>query len=367
MNGLVLALAGLSLWAGDRQGPGRCDEPPQARLGVGELFRQLADVHSRVHTWRIEYATLAHEHRPGDVDLHRIVAARTPDHLLLWSRKGTQEYGWRDDPLQERLFVGSVQAVVEHPMSRCFSVVPMKPDDPLPGTAPSELLFAALGWWPFAHRPGPRFLNGNPVVWKDVVVQSGYTVRHEQEPCRGRYCHVLERTGYDRLWMDCDRPGVIMKRELVEPRAGRVMQRIELDGHREIKDGIWVPTRVRNVIFDLSGRSGPGTALTDATFEVLDVQVNDSLSETVFQFEPLAGAIELLGGGRYEQRRPGGHEYLDALADWLRRHRQRMEPLRRSQPIPMRAAAEWMAIVLFGAAIALRLRTYWLPPNHDDW
>jgi hypothetical protein len=249
---------------------------------------------------------------------HRTVAAKVPDKYYHWSTKGTLAFNWRNDPLQQRFTINAVSAINEYSGSRSFYVVPLAADKPLPGTAPQEMLFAVLGWWPFAKRPAPLLVDGSPCVLRDVARSLNYAVSPLQEKVDGRWCHVLEFPGHDRLWLDCGRNCAIVAREMFDPKTGVCLQRIESSGHWEVASGIWVPTEFRSILFDGTAPSGVRRKVADVLFHVLCIKLNDEVDDTLFTFVPRPGSIQIFDDGRFEQKVAGGMEYLDEMADFLR-------------------------------------------------
>ena len=85
----------------------------------------------------------------------------------------------------------------------------------------------------------------------EVVASNEYSVvRPLQEEIDKRFCHVLERPAYDRLWIDVERGCALLARETHAQLNGALVQRIELSGHKEVSPGIWFPTKLRNIQYD---------------------------------------------------------------------------------------------------------------------
>lgn len=300
------------------------EENRPAVLSSEELRQRLAKLHSDIHVWYVEYESVPDNDpaQPQGAHVHRIVAARAPDQFYHWSAKGTAAYTWRDDPLQQRLTINSSSAVSEKPIDRTFIITSMKPDDPLPGTIPQEFLFVTFGWWPFEERPAPRYKGDTPSVLRDIARSPNYAVNPVQQLVDGHWCHVLEYPKHDRLWLDCERNCALLAREILNPKTGSILQRIEMKEHREVKPDIWVPMEFRNILFEESGQKRDRRKLLDVVIKVLNVKVNEPLSDTLFSFEPRPGSIQYFGDGRFEQKVPGGTEYLDEIVGWIQQYGQ---------------------------------------------
>lgn len=291
-----------------------------AVLTSEQVRQRLGDLHAQLRTWLVEFESVPSDDptTPPGAYLHRTLAARMPDQYHCRSAKGTERYSWRDDPFQRRLLINSSSCVHERPLDRAYSRWSLKPDDPMPGTTSQEILFAAFGWWPFEHRPSPTYRD-SPCAFRDIARSAKYVVRPFQEQVDGRWCHVLEYPGRDRLWLDCQRNCTLLAREAVDPDTGDIVQRIELSKHAQIKPGLWVATEFRNIVYETGGQNEERIKQVDAVFRVLTAQINDPLPEELFRFEPRPGSLEILDNGRFEQSVPGGTEYLDELVDWIQR------------------------------------------------
>jgi hypothetical protein len=284
-----------------------------------------------LHAWFIEYQSTPNadsSDRDGRF-VHRIVAAIGPDRFYHWGAHGTDRYGWSDDPYQQRLIISGPSAVIEFPAIRSFHEFTMKPPDPLPGTAPQELIFVALGLWPFPSRPAPHLADGTPCDLREVAASAAYHLAPKQQTVNGRSCYILENPGHDRLWLDLDRGSALLAREFYDPQSGTRLQRIELTDHREIAPGIFFPMRWRNIIDDPQ-------APVDASITVLDVRLNDAVPASLFEFHPQAGSVRVFDDGHFQQAAPGGTDYLDKLVAWIKEQ----SPPAASPPMPSEAAAE---------------------------
>jgi len=301
------------------------DEQRPATLTAEELRQRLVESHACIRAWYVEYESARElsTGEPKEAYLHRVVAAKVPDHFFHWSTHGTRWLGWREDPYQQRLTLNPSKAVIERPFDHQFRLLSLAPDAPLPGTMPREFLFLALGWWSFPKRPPPLLAGRVPCVLPAIAASPKYVVNPQQEMVRGRWCHILEYPGHDRLYLDCDRGCAILAREVFDPNKEILVQRIESSEHREVQPGIWVPFEFRNMLFD-TARSKPegGKAVTtlDAILKVLEVRLNEQVKDDVFRFEPLPGSIQSIGDDRTEQAVPGGTDYLDEMLDWIQRH-----------------------------------------------
>jgi hypothetical protein len=208
--------------------------------------------------------------------------------------------------------------VADRPPKRVYTFLTLAPDEGLPGTAPLEFLFVALGWWPFEKRPPPTLFDGAPAVLPAIAACEKYRVQPEQELVGESWCHILEYPGRDKLWLDCDRGCAILVREMYGPNPGQLFQRIEASGHREVQPGIWVPARFRNMVPGV--RDPKDNQTVDSILNIVNVRLNEDVEDDLFRFEPLPGSIELTVDGIVRQEAAGCEDYLNEVVDWIRRN-----------------------------------------------
>jgi hypothetical protein len=187
---------------------------------------------------------------------------------------------------------------------------------------PHEILFVALGWWPFPTRPPPDLGGNGASVLPAIASSPNYDVNPWQELLNDRWCHILEFPGRDKLWLDCDRGCAILAREFFNRVKQKRVQRIETFEHREIQPGIWVPQAFRNMVFDPDKSEVQGSNLVasvDTVVKILEIRLNEQVHDDVFHFDPLPGSVQTVADNLIEQAVPGGTEYLDEVIDGIKR------------------------------------------------
>lgn len=288
------------------------DQPVAVHRGA-DVRVQLLRADSSVRGYYVTYESIPVGSGAGvpEPTVHRQVAAFAPDNFYHWSAKGNRSYPWEDDPLQQRLRLSGSRGVIEHPVDRSYSTVRMKPGDPLPGTAPSELLFFVLGWWPTRAIALPKTTIGAAVVFAQIARSEDYVVRPFQSFRNGHLCHVLESTSRgDSLWIDMDRGGALVAREIADPAGRRVRQVIEVTESGQVLPNVWAPLRFRNTVTDMNSRR----KLTDAEMRVRHISVNQPPPPGMFDLQPRPGSIEGGSGGEFAQAVAGGLDHLDETA-----------------------------------------------------
>jgi hypothetical protein len=248
----------------------------------------------------------------------------------------------------------------EFAVNRAYFVALIDPKGGLPGTLQSESFFLATGIWPLDGRSAPR-LRGRPYVLRDVAKAEDYSlVRPRQERVDGRWCHVLESPGKDRLWLDTERGFVPLARELFVGKWRALGQRFELGGHREVAPGIWLPSWIHNLQADYEAPTEEGRRrkLIDSRFDILRARVG-SVDDSIFIFRPRPGSLKTTGGEAI-QAQPGGLDHLDDIVRWVEKH----APASRTSAHPAipTSAVAFVPAILFIIACEVRRRRAARPP-----
>lgn len=305
--------------------PARADLRP-AVLSNEEVFQQLTENHARIRRFLIEY-----EATGPDVNyyIHKTIAAQAPDDCFYHGSKGRAEFDrtsarvdpqWQSDPFQDWILITAARNNWGSPWSRVFGDFAIKPDTPLPPKVQQQSLFVALGWWPFEKRPWPTLDDAQPCVIPHLVQARKHGVLPAQEFRSGRWCHVLDNPGRDRIWVDTERRCAIVAREIFDPQTTARIMQIDASQFAAVIPGLWVPRAVHYREFDSHAPTPAGRRrhLLDSNIQLLKVQLNDQVDPALFRPQPLpAGAVVLHEDRSYEQIVPGGLELMDVAAKWL--------------------------------------------------
>ncbi|MDG2381621.1 MAG: hypothetical protein P8N76_08095 [Pirellulaceae bacterium] len=296
---------------------------PSATETVESLKRKILETTQKLESIRVcclgEYA-----HRAlADANAFYRVAlcAKAPHFLFYDSAHGHDSMNWKLDPHRQRAYVQKGQVYNEYPLDRMFFRQPLKPQDPLPGSLQTAFFFLATGHWPMTDREAPRYAD-LPYVLRDVALskQTHLHLRLKLEQVDGRWCHVLEQPGVDCLWIDTERAGCLVQRELSDAQTGQRLQRYRLLEQEKFSDQIWVPGVIENTVFrsnDPAGNSG-SEEITSRT-RVVECAVNQ-VDDTVFDYHIPAGALEFNETNLNEPPRQvaaGGLDQFDQMTEWI--------------------------------------------------
>jgi hypothetical protein len=322
---LYNSLFGLSvLLLGFLAHEGNCSEALPARYSAAELRSMLRK--DQRHLWALYVVYRSEVYTNPDAlpgtYMRRVLAAKAPSLLYNELSHPSEEIDSANDPLLQRDIVMPKVCYVFFPFRCEYSRISLKPSDPLPGTLNHLDFFMTTGLWPLKQRPGPKF-GELPCALQEVALAKAYSVvRPSQEKVEGHWCHVLERPGEDRLWIDVSRGCCLLAREFCNPKVGSAALRYELGDHQEVERGIWIPKRISGIIYNATALNPEERkqCVDDWTLTVLEARVNGQVDDALFQFRPSPGALYVEPGAFPKQTEPGGLELLDDLVYWIRQH-----------------------------------------------
>jgi hypothetical protein len=235
--------------------------------------------------------------------------------------RGSSQIPAKDDPFSITYYVGDSALIREECFNRCFQKSPLDPLAPLTGSLSVEFFTRATGLWPLS-RPAPR-LFGMPLMLCDLKPTGAYRLRPTLESKNGVRCQVLERTGFDTLWIDMARNGAVIARRLISPAEPAQME-YDLYDHKPCNGSIiWLPRRI------VATRSERKLSSNPVQFEItnaVEVAISEceinSLHREDFTCHVPGGSIVLTTGkaARWEQTSSNSPQQLERTADWLTRY-----------------------------------------------
>lgn len=324
---LALLLAALALITSETPSPAAtahelagssASTPPAVSLTADAIRAVLSERQRAVRAFHfvLEEKTLGdNPSRPSDH--RREVGACEPSKFFYSVVKRRDDLAFVYDPYQSILIINGQDVVRCNPWSRQFGRETLAPDHSLPAEAILDATYLGLGLWPTAGLSPPSYISGTPVTLAQVVSNHAYTVQPRQEDINGRWCHVLELAGRDRLWVDVDHGGVLMKREILEPRNGRIAQKIIMDECAMVAPHIWWPMRISNTVFDPFATSTEVHVRATGMFQVVQVELNEDVDPKLFDFQPGPGYLQIFNVNDVRQVVPGGEELMTASIERL--------------------------------------------------
>lgn len=306
------------------------EDERQPTVNADDLRRQIQRSQSNIESFVVVYRDgLARDGTEIKNDYYgfRKVAANSAGDCLLVATHGYINIPWFDDPFQQQGYLFGKRFKNVNPINRTVIEADWAPESPLPGSSPNEFFMTATGIWPFKLRPEPAHLGeGRPFMLKNVARSMAYSVRPILERSDGRWCHVLERPGIDRLWLDAARNATLMCREYCNEN-GDVMQRFEHIGHTEVINNVWLPRWIRSIQYDHrnSDPKGRRRVVLDALITVLDLKLNCT-TDDLFSYNYSSGDSILTREGEILNELPGGIDHLENLSRWLQRRSENSLP-----------------------------------------
>ena len=251
------------------------------------------------------------------------LCAKAPHFLFYDSAHGHDSMDWQLDPYRQRAYVQKDHVYNEYPLDRMFFLQPIEPHDPLPGSLQTAFFFLATGHWPTTEREAPRYAD-LPYVLREVALskETHLHLRPELEQVDGRWCHVLEHPGVDCLWIDAERAGCLVQREVSDPKTGRRLQRYRLLDHEQFADQIWIPRLIENTVFQANEPAEDSSSSKEITSRtrIVECAINQ-VDDTAFDYRIPPGALEFNEHNLNEPPRQvaaGGLDQFDQMADWIR-------------------------------------------------
>ncbi len=262
---------------------------------------------------------------PERVYLRRFVAASRPGLFIRDNGHGHDRQPWTDDPFRKTLLVTPTESTLLENLNRLVVDFEYERSGAAPSPIQDELIFEVLCWWPFTEWPPPE-RRGYPFAMSTLLKDGAYQLLPRTESVQSRPCYILEIKKGDytvRIWIDCERPKCVLRKEIYNPKTRSVASRYEMMDYKDAGDGIWLPGRFRNTQFDSNAHTPQLRArvVIDATFLISDVRINHHVSPETFRLDLLPGTVRKVVSTdmeRYEPVRDGQIEYFMSILDWSR-------------------------------------------------
>jgi hypothetical protein len=307
------------------------EDPPPSVLSAEHLKSRILEEQKKVHSFHFVYRSEPGAYpsppNPPGTYVYWVVAAKAPDRMYFVLAHGYDGFDSQDDPGQKHVYLTAKSWVSENPVNRSYTTGSLGPQDELPDDLAQGLVFCATGLWP-CDAQQPLRLEGRSIVLREVAASPKYsTVRPRQELVDGRWCHVLENEGVERLWIDTEHGCALLARETYYGNPPVLTQRLEASGHREVAPGVWLPSWLRNIQYNWRARTEAArqTKIFDALHRVLEARAND-VDDRLFEFRPRPGSLNMSQGTTPVQTEPGGLDHVEDTAAWILRNRQVRPP-----------------------------------------
>ena len=325
MHRIVLAVLCVLIGVGARPGPqdGRPSTGGES-VSADALARELVDQHDSLTALSLVYQQepVNKPGKPTGAYSRRFVAASRPGFFLRDNGHVHDRMSLSDDPLRKTLLITPTESPLLEVLNRNIIERNIKHSGPAPRQLELELIFRALCWWPYANWSPPEF-HRRPWSMSALLRGGAYGLRPQKEPVGSRPCYVLEVKDTDVIWVDCERPRCVLRRDIYNLVTRSVASRFEMSDYRDAGNGIWLPGRLRNLQFDSDAHTPSRRArvVIDATFLIHDIKVNGAVDPGTFRLDLEPGTIRRVvsnGEERLEPVRDGQADHFQSILNWSR-------------------------------------------------
>ena len=281
------------------------EDPQPAKLSIDSIAQGVADYYRRIHELKGLHLVydMAVENRFPDLSPSFAWKNVKGEHKI----QGTKSY-YRvtGDPVIKNLselnstFTWDDRIGMWDINSRLFDIE----TNMLPSHSMHAFLLRAL----YFEREIDVTNDGSPIDYKTqtddyalpvclLTNKASYHVLPSLEVVGGVACHVVERPGYDKIWVDAEHGFCLMKRVYRFRPSGSIREIVEYSNHRPIRSGLFFPRTIVNEIF-----GPPGNAVNSGEVcnrFVFDVKTADEEEIDDAIFTSLKPAI---GAGIYDGR-----------------------------------------------------------------
>jgi hypothetical protein len=224
---------------------------------------------------------------------------------------------WRDEPFNLRI-TASAQKVYECQLfNRCFeeTALPLGSELPLAIQNDTFLHFAPV--WPAMNYASPRSRYLEKIVAADAIASEKYTSK--SLIVNGENCVEYRATdGSDRIVMSTEKENCVLLRECFDPMSKAKISSMVTIEVAHIRGALWIPSKVEFAYFESDGAAE--RLYRRAVTRVLDVRLNEEVSDSLFEQELGAGYIQVEDkeSRSFRQVAAGGADHLGRLANWCR-------------------------------------------------
>jgi hypothetical protein len=137
-----------------------------------------------------------------------------------------------------------------------------------------------------------QYQASNPFPLLAALEGGRYQPRPRPETVGGIKCLVLEKPGWDAIWLAPEFGYAVVKRELLWPGTTLVMLRMGNEQFEQLVDGFWLPRRVTWELFGAPshGKEYEGRVLVRSVVSVTDFVVN-KVPDSLFRYEFPSGTM----------------------------------------------------------------------------
>jgi len=274
-------------------------EPPAAAFTLAQIRDRVAANWDRIDAIAVEYETRHCGKKSVDLRTQLVVSGKR---RICRSTHG--QLAPEDDPQSWEQYLLDDEWNVYNPYGRVFEVSRQFAGPPYTDKLTGHMFFEATGWWPQGDAARPLvFADGREKFLCKVLDDPHYVVSATRETVEDVDCHIVERAGWDRLWIDVTR-GVLRKRECFAGHTDDLRVRVILRDYRQVTEGIWLPFEIEREHFGMH---------VHTIHSILHYRVNAEVPDRLFQFTPPPGTLIYDRDADQLRQVPGGFEFFETL------------------------------------------------------
>lgn len=293
-------------------------------LTIDEIRDRILHFDGRLESLYADFRIDGYSDRyPDDYYSHQRVYWQDPSLLYQLSAHGHPQLDWQDDPTQQEAFIVENHFFRFNDVNRTVASFNIDADSQqLPGMFEASSFFVATGLWPHQRWRAFRPMD-TPVILREVAQDDAYRLAPGYTTEGGRPCQLLERENRDRLWFDFSDGIRLMRREMLDPDSGQVVQEFLYAKHQEILDGFHFAMEITVKQFGKAAVNSTyrGTGRERiAQLRFFRVVVNEEDFDGKPELALEEGMLLLEDGNSPQQVRSGGEAHLSHIARWVMKY-----------------------------------------------
>jgi len=256
----------------------------------------------------------------SQTSVRKVMAIAAPDHFYHRTAHYTDAYPWWADPFMQEYYVKGKVTLHAWPFNRSFSQGIQEYGEDLGGSIHQDVFLQVVPAWPLSAflAPSRDFSGGlSPIPPSDALRTGEYSILSESEMCCGVDCYVVERGKIDRIWLAKGKGLCVVKREMRPSADLATKQLVIAEKIEEVTSGLWLPTVFRN---EITVSDGSGDVFRASRVTLLRFEVNDEVSDAVFELTIEDGMLQYDDPTIFRQIQPGGEQLLDKISEFLTRY-----------------------------------------------
>jgi hypothetical protein len=238
-------------------------------------------------------------------------------HYFIGHAAPARNIDWKDEPFNFKITVSDQTLYEVQLFNRCFEkrAFPLGSRLPLAIQNDTFLYFAPV--WLAKGYKLPRSRHLEQIVFTYAAQLENYTCKSlsfKSENC----LEYTAANGSDRIVVSAEKENCVILRECFDPMSKARISSMTTKKVTHICGPLWVPSEVEFSYFESHGAEE--TVYRRAVTRVLDIRLNEEVSDDIFEQEVGAGYIQIEDkeSRRFRQVSPGGTDHLEREADFCR-------------------------------------------------